>query len=66
MFFNRVWEKYSKLQRFLDKPIEIIDWENDFVFKKWKIEFKDLFFSYENNLRNGKRRWNIYRYYSFF
>lgn len=47
---NRVWEKYSKLQRFLDKLIEIIDWENDFVFKNWKIEFKDLFFSYENNL----------------
>ncbi len=43
---NRVWEKYIKLQEFVNKPIEIKDWIKEYNFKKWKIELKNISFSY--------------------
>lgn len=43
---NRHWEKYKKLQDFMDQPIDIQDGTKDFEYKKWDIQLQDLHFSY--------------------
>lgn len=45
---NRQWEKYKKLQIFIDKPADIVNWNKNFIYKQWKIEFKNVDFSYDN------------------
>ncbi len=43
---NKQWEKYKKLQEFIEKPNEIKNWKKEYVYKWWKIEFKNIDFSY--------------------
>lgn len=43
---NRVWEKYEKLKKFINKPDDIKNWEKEYIYKNWKIEFKDFSFEY--------------------
>jgi len=49
---NRDLEKYKKLQEFIKKPNDIEDWKKDYIYKTWKIEFKNLDFWYseKNNI----------------
>jgi hypothetical protein len=30
---NRVWEKYIKLKKFIDEPVDIIDGDKEYEFK---------------------------------
>ncbi len=43
---NKVWEKYMKLKKFLEKKQDIKNGSKKYVYKYWEIEFKDLDFSY--------------------
>ncbi len=43
---NRVWEKYIKLKNFINLPDEIKNWKENYKCKKWKIELKNITFSY--------------------
>ena len=45
---NRMWEKYKKLQEFIEKPNDIKNWENNYKYKIWKIEIKNLKFWYSD------------------
>lgn len=44
---NRQWEKYKKLNTFINQPIDIKDGTKKYNYKKWKIDFINLDFSYE-------------------
>ena len=46
---NKVWEKYKKLQEFINKPNEIKDWEKEYIYKKWEIEFENVDFAYNKD-----------------
>ena len=43
---NKVWQKYSKLQEFIEKPNDIVNWKDEYIYKTWKIEFKNIDFGY--------------------
>ncbi len=46
---SRVWDKYMKLQKFLDTEIEIKNWAKVFEYKKWEIKFENVDFFYNND-----------------
>jgi len=60
---NRGWEKYKKLQDFIEQEIEIKNWRKKFEYKNWEIEFKNVGFSYNkskeifNNLNIQFLKW---------
>lgn len=48
---NRIiknFQAYKKLDDFVEKENDIKDWENQYNYHKWNIEFKNLSFSYWN------------------
>ena len=48
---NKEWEKYKKLQEFIEKPNDIVNWKEKYIYKKGEIEFKNLEFGYsEKNI----------------
>ena len=48
---NKELVKYKKLQEFIEKPNDIMDWKEKYIYKTWKIEFIDLKFWYsEKNI----------------
>jgi len=44
----RQLETYKELQEFLEKPNPIKDWDKIYQYKKWEIQFKNVYFSYWN------------------
>ncbi|MCD5380924.1 ATP-binding cassette domain-containing protein, partial [Candidatus Gracilibacteria bacterium] len=48
---NRLWEKYSKLQRFVEEPNTIINGKNNFLYKKGEIELKNIDFGYSKKVQ---------------
>ena len=47
--FNRInqsMEVYKKLQEFIEKPSDIKNWNKNYQYKKWEIEFKNVDFAY--------------------
>jgi len=62
---NKVWEKYKKLQEFIEKPNDIKNWTEDFIYKKWEIKIKNLDFSYWNwDWENNLDEKNIFKNFS--
>ena len=52
--FNRIVEQievYKKLQEFIEKPNEIENWKEEYIYKTWKIEFKNIDFGYSEKNR---------------
>ena len=46
---NKDLEAYKKLQEFIEKPNDIENWEKEYIYKNWKIEFKNIDFGYSEN-----------------
>ena len=42
----RQLEAYRDLQEFIKKTNPIKDWSNEYKYKNWKVEFKNVYFSY--------------------
>ena len=52
---NKELVKYKKLQEFIEKQNNIIDWKEEYVYKTWKIEFRNITFWYSKKNKLFKK-----------
>ncbi len=52
---NKMFEKYKKLQEFIEQPNQIKNWEEKYIYKTWKIEFRNVDFGYSEKNKIFKK-----------